>query len=316
MLPPTGSIAATLLSLLCVAAHAQDRLPTKPITLPDGSRLASSIVRIPMEHHSGHIALEVMMNGKGPFRFQLDTGAGIDLCVDLSLMTKLGLEKTGTTLNSATDPSKAVRRDLVRVDEISFGGATFKNRTALAADYAWVNRKRGERVLGLLGFPLFRELLLSIDYPNSRVILTRGRLAARAKHVLSYRGGTKTPHVPITIGKTRVWALLDTGHTGTIMLPRRKLEGIRVNGPLVRAGTGRTVNSSFPTYRASLGETLRFAGHAVDGVHASVYDRARYPILGSRLLKRCVLTFDQKHSLLRVVKPIRPQPPRSDPRHR
>ena len=141
----------------------------------------------------------------------------------------------GSTLNSAADPAKAVRRDLVRIDEIELSGATFVGLEALAADYRWVNRRKGERVQGLLGFPLFRHILMSIDYPESQLILTVGELEASSDHVVSYRSGTRTPHVPVEIGGHELWPLLDTGSPGTIALSREGSETHRdvgAPGPL------------------------------------------------------------------------------------
>ena len=193
--------------LVGVSADAQERAaakkpPIKPIVLRDGAELSSPEVCIPIHHHTGHLAIDVMVNGKGPFRFQLDTGASAS-CVDPSLIAKLGLAKVGSVWNSsAIDPTKRSRRDRVKIDELKVGGVTFRNLTAIGIDFSWVEKRKKDRVFGLLGFPLFRELLLSIDYPNSQIILTRGALDKKAAHVISYRGGDGTPRVPIKVGKT------------------------------------------------------------------------------------------------------------------
>jgi Aspartyl protease len=52
-------------------------------------------VELPMKSRGLMPAVEVVVNGRGPFLFAIDTGAGGRLRVDSSLVARLGLKVTG-----------------------------------------------------------------------------------------------------------------------------------------------------------------------------------------------------------------------------
>ena len=63
-------------------AHSADAAPKFPI-------------EIPMRIEGGMFAIELTVNGKGPFLFAIDTGAEGGPRLDSSLMEKLGLKSSG-----------------------------------------------------------------------------------------------------------------------------------------------------------------------------------------------------------------------------
>ncbi len=151
---------------------------------------------LPMDHSSGYLEVEVMVNGKGPFRFQLDTYASIEACVDDDFAHALNLPKIGTIRNS--DGHRFQEKDLVRIDGLEFGGAHFAAVRTLVDDYDWID-EGGRKIDGLLGFPLFRDLLLTIDYPKSRIILGRGRLKAKDAHCIPFTTPTGSPDIMLML---------------------------------------------------------------------------------------------------------------------
>src|SRR5271168_464416 len=109
----------------------------------------------------------VMVNGKGPFRFVIDTGTGGEAFVSADLAAELGLPQAGEiTLN---DPSGQGGRKvpMVQLASVQVAGVEFTGVKA-----AVHNLGSGDGACqGLLGFALFRNYLLTLDYPNHRVAL-------------------------------------------------------------------------------------------------------------------------------------------------
>src|SRR5205085_11759216 len=118
--------------------------------------------------YSNHLpTVQVMVNGKGPFLFGLDTGGAGSLRIDSTLAAKLGLEKVGQVRGG--DPSGKNTRlmDVVSIGSVEVGGAKFEGMTAAVRSYN--ERRRDEPIDGILGFTLFRERLLTLDYPANRL---------------------------------------------------------------------------------------------------------------------------------------------------
>src|SRR6266496_4110268 len=92
---------------------------------------SSSAAVAPMQFRGLMPVIEVKLNGQGPFAFTIDTGAGMQADIDTSIATQLKLAPNGKVLTG--DPSGQNDRvvETARLDTIAFGGAEFRNVTAV-----------------------------------------------------------------------------------------------------------------------------------------------------------------------------------------
>ena len=142
----------------------------EPHTPPRAVALDSATVSVPLDLATGRPLVQVSVNGHGPYEFILDTGAGSSL-MDAQLAQELGLAKVGETrLGDPRNPTaiaaQVVRADSMRMDGLQLSGvtlATFEMRRMMGARYG-----------GVLGLSDLGALLVSLDYPRGRLILTRG----------------------------------------------------------------------------------------------------------------------------------------------
>ncbi len=123
--------------------------------------LAKPIV-VPFETlQSGHMAVKIKVNGKGPYRVLFDTGAPIHL-----FNNKLAKEA-----DLLKDAPKSVFPFLgtiaeVKVKELQVGGATTADQHAIVLDHPLVElmaRKMGP-LYGIVGYPFFARYRMTIDY--------------------------------------------------------------------------------------------------------------------------------------------------------
>src|ERR1051326_8132692 len=146
--------------------------PARPRRAPDcGGR---GVVSVPMDLSSGQPVVEVYLNGKGPFRMFLDTGAGSTV-LDRSLADELALRHVGKTRMGDPANPEAIAADLVRIDSLRIGPASFEGIEAASWDRSGL-RRDANPPRGVIGFALFRELLLTLDYPGAQVRLAHGTL--------------------------------------------------------------------------------------------------------------------------------------------
>jgi hypothetical protein len=268
---------------------------------PEQTRLDAERVDVPFDLRAGFVAVRVMVNGEGPYWFNIDTYASIHACVDHTLAAELNLPKTGTTLNS-DGSGNTQTRDIVGLDEIRLGGAVFEGARALVDDYSWVRAPDGSSVRGLLGFELFKKVLLTVDYPDSRVTLERGRLARNGEGVIRYSDPHGAPDIAIELGEVRLTAGIDTGAKSGLFMGRPEVERLEIVGTPAITGRSQSVYATQDVYTVRLAGELKLAGHRHHPVDVTFTDGQRHTVIGLDLLHVYAITFDQRRRLVRFSK--------------
>src|ERR1700748_2039576 len=96
LLPPIETIRSPLrrifVSLCLISSLPFVVLAQHPVLQPspDNVAIPENGMSIPMLNYGGRPLVEVMINGKGPYRFILDTGATVNV-IDTSVATELSL---------------------------------------------------------------------------------------------------------------------------------------------------------------------------------------------------------------------------------
>src|SRR5512147_2045145 len=160
----SGRSPAALLALLLLAppAYAQSAAqPVTPESVPPRRIELAAPVEVPLSLEANLPILEARVNGQGPFRFGIETGAGF-VVISPELAAKLGLKRTGGPDDSPE----------YHVDRLDIGAAAFHDFPVSALRVAQPG------IDGVLGLPLYHDLLLTIDYPNRRARFERGSLPA------------------------------------------------------------------------------------------------------------------------------------------
>src|SRR5688500_9700100 len=138
----------------------------------------ADVVDVPLViTETGLPVVDVLVDGQGPYRFGIETGAQF-VGMQPGLGEKLGLELSPDTV------------DLPRyhAPSMTIGGATFTDVPMMEI------RTAATDIDGILGFPFWRSLVFTIDYPAQRFVLQQG-------------GGPAPDHagvVPIEIGRAHV----------------------------------------------------------------------------------------------------------------
>src|SRR5436309_13759706 len=81
----------------------------------------NSVVLAPMQMRGWMPVVEVKLNGRGPFAFMIDTGAGMQADIDVSVAQRLNLRANGRVLNG--DPSGENDREVLtaKIDSLTVG---------------------------------------------------------------------------------------------------------------------------------------------------------------------------------------------------
>lgn len=259
---------------------------------------AGDTANVPLDLSMGQPVIDVFLNGHGPYRMFLDTGAGTTV-LDQSLARELGLAKRGETrLGDPADP-RAIAADVVTIDTLRIGTAVFTGVPAASWDRSAL-RPGVDRPRGVVGLPVFRALLETIDFPAATLRLARGHLGDPGGAILRYRSMGGVPLIPIDVAGTAMEAHLDTGSPGFLSIPEKDSSLVHFTGPLREVGRGRTVNSVVTFRGAPLDGAVRVGGASFDHPLVVLNDKLPQANLGSRALRDCVVTLDAANQRVRI----------------
>jgi predicted aspartyl protease len=259
----------------------------------------NAVTELPMRFRGSMPAVEVMVNGQGPFLFAIDTGAQGTLRVDTSLVEKLALKKNGEVRAGDGSGQNARVVETVGVASVRIGDLEFKDLTAPTRDYN--TSPNIAHIDGILGFGLFAGHLLTLDYPRKGVRIEKGELpAANGKDILSYDNAREVPVVELQVGQQKVKADIDSGNMiGGFILPAAVVEKTALASEPVVVGRARTVSNDIEIKQVKLKESIRLGGFEFTEPSVN-YPSLSNANIGSKILSEFALTFDQKNTRVKL----------------
>lgn len=254
-------------------------------------------VELPMRLVNGMPAVEVFVNGQGPFLFRIDTGGAGQARVDIALAEKLKLPSVGEARGS-DGSSNAVTMQIVRLDALKLGTVEFKNVEALSRNY---NQREGERIDGILCFGLFAEHLFTLDYPALKVKLSSGALpASDGQRILPFTSANGIPSIKFDLAGTTTEAHIDSGNmVAGFMFSEEQTAKLKFAAPPNVVGRARTVSREFEIKEGVLEGNIQLGAYRFPKPlirFAEVFPRNN---IGAVVLREFALTFDQKHQRVR-----------------
>jgi predicted aspartyl protease len=192
----------------------QPTLPEADATLPIAAPPIATLFASPTTRdHVGRVVVPVMINGQGPFRFMVDTGANHST-ISPRLVRLLGLTPTqGTTIlvDGITGTGQVA---YVTIDRLQAGDLTIDG-TELPV--VWAPVMAGAD--GILGAAGLNEKSLLIDFQRNRVeIASHVESLARAQSIKIHAGRLTYGLVTLDtrVGRVPVLAVVDTGSERTL----------------------------------------------------------------------------------------------------
>ncbi|MFI5355847.1 MAG: aspartyl protease family protein [Opitutales bacterium] len=274
----------------CITFH---REPPRP----GRTKLEAPLVVLPATTIGNYLVLEVKWDHFGPSHFLIDTGASVTL-VSPALAERYR-ENNPPPEGIAQVRVVSARGDAtilpsVTLRKLELGGARFEDIKVLIYDCAPLSSHLGIRIDGILGFPLFRETLLTLDYPNSRVLLTpRHSASAGPGTPIPFNNARHTPLISIKVGDQDLIALIDSGSDAALNLNPAglKLEFAAPprSGVLVGTLTGDHLQQV-----SRLRQPLTLGDYVVDRPVVDLTDELSS--LGGDVLKYFTVTFDQERN--------------------
>lgn len=293
------SIAALAWTIFCAGCAHDSDPPVAALSACAAARQprAADVVDIPFELINGRIYVQAQVNGQGPFKFAIDTGASDLARADATLVAALSLNVNGNAETS--DGVNTATVNTVHFDRLSLGGLTRENFDAITRDYG-SNLPEGARFNGIIARDFFNDGMLVIDFPGQHLYFTRGPgLSADQMGALAYERAFR---VPVTIGDVAATGNLDTGASVTMVMPRSLYDQVS-DGPLEPSGRGRLTNTTIETYRGTLPGPVHLGDASFSNVEVRVSERYPELLIGGDLLRDYVVAIDQRSRIVAVCSP-------------
>lgn len=181
-------------------------------------------VSVPLEVEGEHLFVNVEINGTGPCRFLLDSGAGTTI-ISRDLAKKLGLDVREGMQALGVGGVKNIGAALI--DLLGIGGFGIQGLKLYAADLGFMKDAFSRQVDGVLGYDLFVRTVLRLD--------SRGRtLEIIDPSSFEYEGSGEIVAGEIKSNLIHVPGILDDEFEGLFRVDTGAAGGIHLHGPFVR----------------------------------------------------------------------------------
>jgi hypothetical protein len=282
-------------------------------TSPRQTRLSSARVEVTLDTtYAVPIVTTVTINGRGPYRFALDTGCGA-VFISQALARELELPAVpgGAEVVASTGDRLPPRRK-VRVASLGIGGAGGGGgATAEFRDFAAVvdplTPAAEARIDGFLGLSAFRDCVLTLDIGRNRAAVSSRRLDPASPGAIPLAIRDTVPVVPVIVrpgsaDETRLELVLDSGGEDALCLPRRFYpDGLALEPTgqkaLVWSLAGQREELLYRSPSTFLVGPLRFDG--VGDISRTDGDG----FVGTGLLRQMVVSIDQRADVVKMTRP-------------
>jgi hypothetical protein len=271
---------------------------------------------------SNFFVVESKLSDGKTYRFIIDTGSTAtlvspDLAKKFAMKERHGAPRRKVHVRSASGGE--VDLEAVTLRQLNLGEAKFERVPALIFDFTDLSGHLGVPIDGIVGFPVFRNTLLTMDYPGRKLVIESYPDFTQPtppplphSSTIAFNNEDGTPLIPIQMGNESFVVLIDSGNDGSLSLNPVGLHPHFANGP--RVGT---LISSLQGDRRQLtgrlSQNVLIGSHTIERPIVDLTDQLSS--IGGEFLRHFVVTFDQLHNQVTFISetdgPVTMEPRRS-----
>lgn len=258
------------------------------------------------------IVIPVLINGKGPYDFILDTGVGPMIITDPNILDSLDFAKlkkiSVSGLGTDTVIAYVSQSINAQVGSAKIAGIP----TAILKDDLFnLSGYLGRKIYGIMGFYLFNSFVVDIRYSQNRLIVygDKARIKFKGKRV-ALQIFNQRPYVMASAAlsdtvKITGKFLIDTGASHALSMEMLNNEGFPLPKKTISANLGMSLSGRIKGYVGRI-TNLTFGGYTFknivvgfpnyETIVAKIEDSKRNGNLGAEILKRFDIQFDYADS--------------------
>ncbi|HEY0319881.1 MAG TPA: aspartyl protease family protein [Pyrinomonadaceae bacterium] len=267
------------------------------VTTAYGTCPAEEGSTVPFDGTNDLIIVNVLLDGKGPFRLLLDSGAtGHSMTPELAQALGLKIQGTGVI---DVGSKEMVGAGIVRIAKLEIGGISLSDQIFFVAAYP-----PSYPFQGFLGADIFKRFVIRADFKRMTITLTspenfRYQGTGTVVPLKLYKGGF--PQVRGEVDGQKGWFKLDTGYNGSLALfgkfiDKHKL--LKKYAPVMSEQGGRTLAGEVGASPVARINVLRVGALEMRDITASLFlekgnsNDAFAGAIGTRLFKQFNVIFN------------------------
>ncbi|MCX6831876.1 MAG: aspartyl protease family protein [candidate division Zixibacteria bacterium] len=277
-------------------------------------------VVVPFELWRNHIYISAWVNGKGPFRFIFDSGAG-GTAINRKLVNDMGLTHLGTA--EARGVGGADSSEVYQIDTLEVACVRLMGLPGSTIDFDQLESVAETRIDGIVGYDLLNRFAISVDYTNHRLVIYRPGTEPHSTWGEPCRLtiDLRLPYVDATVEDTIPARFrLDTGSASTIdfhtpfVLAHNLPRDTSAYRPVTSTGIGGTIEGN-----VGLSPAIDICGNRIDSLLVNFSSTPTGLFAGSNtagnvgagVLKAFTVTFDYGRETVYLKKTGNSQNPAS-----
>lgn len=264
------------------------------------------------------VIIPVVIDGKGPFDFILDTGVSSTLITDSTIINQLDLSKwRNVNLYGYSKDKEISAKFSARLNaQIGDSYCSAMNTVAIGSDPFNLSAYLGRKISGLIGYSFFGGFAVTVNYDSKRLTFTSKKdKTFRGKKVPIEIVGFK-PYLDANInaaeiGERKVKLLVDCGASHALALeklgdspfptPKYNINGnlgVGIGGEISgKIGRIKSLDIGGYSFKEVLTNYPKY-----DSFLDSVFLKSRNGNLGSDVLRRFNITYDYQNGLMYLKK--------------
>ncbi|HUU84767.1 MAG TPA: aspartyl protease family protein [Phycisphaerae bacterium] len=296
--------AAGLVAVLFLGPYgwAQDSFDLS--SAPQATVIRNGSVEVPMHRYRHLPIMEARVNGKGPFRFVVDTGSPV-LIVNRHIADDLALPtperfRDGPEIMVAGPGGQGLPASFHEVESLQVGEAEFRKVVALGLD-----SPLSREFDGVIGMGVFRDCVLTYDYAAGRFRITEAPLpAANGGDVLDFTYETpySAPVVPVSVNGTPHRFIIDTGASGWFSFSDAVTDGCSYAYGPVAGPKARSLDREIDTKVGRLSGRLEVGEYVFKEPYGTVGEGMERSLIGNEALENFAFSVDQKNRRVRLAR--------------
>jgi hypothetical protein len=252
-------------------------------------------ITIPIDMSTQRPIVDVMIDGKGPYKFIFDTGSTTNV-IDESLQEKFGFVVVGEDPLRTPGSENRLASKRVAVPNVNFPGTNITKDVEMNI----IALKAMLPVDGILGGFFLEEYLLTINYPDSKLTLAIGELNKGDKDVISFIQDARSINLNIDVAGNKAEAHLDSGNPYSISLPYSLRDKLNYKKAPKKGLPMRTPVATFESWEAELDGDITIGNAVFKNPVVRLTKGLEYVNLGYAVINELSITIDRKNNLIRL----------------
>jgi predicted aspartyl protease len=251
---------------------------------------------VPLSLDDHQPAVDLLLNGRGPYRVLVDTGASPALAVSPQLAKELGLGRDPGAVRLRAANGQWVHAARTHLRSVRLGAAEFRQVPAVVLDVG------GGDFAAVIGMGLFARSTVTFDFRERRLLLRVDNLSPDDPDAFEAPFVHGVPMVPVSPplrnGHATVHVLLDTGSNGGLVLPEALREQLATDPTFTGRAVADTLGGTREIELVRLRGTLDLGHYATtDPVVGLAPGRGS---IGTPVLRGLEVSIDQRSRRVRL----------------